>query len=493
MRPDGQWHQANVTFTDPHDAERLAATRIAPVLRDAEDNGDIDSWWFVRKQQWRFRYRATEHAQAGAILPMLTTPGPWSWTSSIYEPEVHAFGGPAGMDTAHALFHHDSRHVLGGTHRRSDRQELTILLLTAMMRAAELDWFEQGDIWARIVELRPPADLPGPDQWASVKTATRRLLTVDTGPLRAWLLPGTRRRLVHRLRTGRRCPKELNRDGCLTRGLRAVIAHHAIFAWNRLGIPAPAQAAIAQASKEVRPTSRRAADSTDSTASQWVHAEDVRDGIQAEGLRCPDPPIRPARARADGTEPPQSVIKVGARGVAISPPEPRPALGAAQPSRLLSRTAPRPITARFALSRGHHTIVEGIFNADHYGSDADRLDQRPRRQRLRLLPRCPRSMRPSAGTPPRRESSSTARPRCAAGTAALTCCRAASSRSSPPTQHWRNRKQADGRRRTGLRPLGPRQGPRPCAHETTDRVVARPPAQAGRPGPSGERAGRRQG
>jgi len=137
VRPDGQWHQANVTFTDPHDAEQLAATRIAPVLRAAEDNGDIDSWWFVRKQQWRFRYRTTEHAQAGAILPVLATPGPWSWTAGIYEPEVHAFGGPAGMDTAHALFHHDSRHVLGGTHRRSDRQELTILLLTAMMRAAE--------------------------------------------------------------------------------------------------------------------------------------------------------------------------------------------------------------------------------------------------------------------------------------------------------------------------------------------------------------------
>jgi thiopeptide-type bacteriocin biosynthesis protein len=43
----------------------------------------------------------------------------------------------------------------------------------------------------------------------------------------------------------------LNRDGLLTRGLRAVIAHHTIFAWNRLGLPTQAQAAIAQASKEV--------------------------------------------------------------------------------------------------------------------------------------------------------------------------------------------------------------------------------------------------
>jgi len=251
VRPDAQWHQANVTFNNPHDAERLAATRIAPVLRDAEDNGDIDSWWFIRKQQWRFRYHATEHAQAGAILPMLTTPGPWSWTSSIYEPEVHAFGGPDGMDTAHVLFHHDSRHVLGGTHRPSDRQELTMLLLTAMMRAAELDWFEQGDTWARIAELRPPPDLPDPDQWTSVKTATRRLLTVDTRPLRARGSLEAAADWFTAFEQAGAALKELNRDGRLTRGLRAVIAHHTIFAWNRLGIPAPAQAAIAQASKEV--------------------------------------------------------------------------------------------------------------------------------------------------------------------------------------------------------------------------------------------------
>lgn len=251
MSPDPLWQQANVTFTEPHDAERLATTHLAPTMRDAERDGLIGSWWFVRKQQWRIRYQATEQASADKVLLALTTPGPWSWTSSVYEPETHAFGGPAGMDAAHALFHADSRHILSCTRHHSDRRELTMLLLTAMMRAAGLDWFEQGDVWARVVELRLQTDLPDPALWGSFKISTHRLLTVDTGPLRdsgslefaadwfaAFEQAGT-------------ALAELNRDGLLTRGLRAVIAHHTIFAWNRLGLPTQTQAAIAQASNEV--------------------------------------------------------------------------------------------------------------------------------------------------------------------------------------------------------------------------------------------------
>ena len=106
--PDHSWHQANVTFTDPHDAEQLAATRIAPTLLEAEHAGLISSWWFIRKRQWRIRYPAAGDTAADNVFDALRAPGPWSWTSRVYEPETHAFGGPAGMDTAHALFHADT-------------------------------------------------------------------------------------------------------------------------------------------------------------------------------------------------------------------------------------------------------------------------------------------------------------------------------------------------------------------------------------------------
>ncbi|MFC4588550.1 thiopeptide-type bacteriocin biosynthesis protein [Sphaerisporangium corydalis] len=245
------WHQANVTFADPRDAEHLAATRIAPILREAGHAELINSWWFIRKRQWRIRYLAAGGAAAHDVFDALTTPGPWSWTTSVYEPETHAFGGPAAMDTAHALFHADSRHILSGAHDPGDRRELTLLLFTAMMRAAGLEWFEQGDVWARAADLRPPAALPGPIRWDGFKAGTHRLLTVDTGPLRAggslefaadWFAAFERAGAVL---------ADLDRDGRLTRGLRPTIAHHMIFAWNRLGLPKQAQAAIAQASKEV--------------------------------------------------------------------------------------------------------------------------------------------------------------------------------------------------------------------------------------------------
>lgn len=249
MRSDSQWHQANITFT--HDAEHLAATRIAPALHDAENNGVIDSWWFVRKQQWRFRYHTTRHPPTDTVLPMLTEPGPWSWTTSIYEPEIHAFGGPAGMDTAHTLFHADSRHVLGAAHRRNDRRELSILLLSAMMRAAELDWFEQGDVWARISDLRPPIDPSEPAQWASLTTAAHRLLTADTRPLRTVGSLTFAADWFTAYEQAGATLAALNHSGRLTRGLRDLITHHTIFTWNRSGIAAQSQATIAKACAHV--------------------------------------------------------------------------------------------------------------------------------------------------------------------------------------------------------------------------------------------------
>ncbi|MGQ0775693.1 MAG: hypothetical protein ACT4NY_14950 [Pseudonocardiales bacterium] len=40
-------------------------------------------------------------------------------------------------------------------------------------------------------------------------------------------------------------------DGLLHRGLRAILAHHIIFAWNRHGLPYPTQAILANTAKAV--------------------------------------------------------------------------------------------------------------------------------------------------------------------------------------------------------------------------------------------------
>jgi hypothetical protein len=62
---------------------------------------------------------------------------------------------------------------------RDDRREQSLLLCTAMMRAAGLDLYEQGDVWAWVAEHRPPepAHLPDPGIGGPFTTDIRRLLT----------------------------------------------------------------------------------------------------------------------------------------------------------------------------------------------------------------------------------------------------------------------------------------------------------------------------
>jgi hypothetical protein len=45
--------------------------------------------------------------------------------------------------------------------------------------------------------------------------------------------------------------KHLAESGQLHRGLRNVLAHHVLFAWNRIGLSYPTQAALAATAKDI--------------------------------------------------------------------------------------------------------------------------------------------------------------------------------------------------------------------------------------------------
>jgi thiopeptide-type bacteriocin biosynthesis protein len=114
------------------------------------------------------------------------------------------------------------------------------------MRTAGLDVNEQGDVWARVAEQRPgPAGVPpAPQAWAAFTSNVRHHLLGD---------PRTDLIDSHWLtafeNTGRTL-RTLRENGNLTRGIRAVIALHVIFHWNRLGLTATTQATLAWAAKE---------------------------------------------------------------------------------------------------------------------------------------------------------------------------------------------------------------------------------------------------
>ncbi|SDP96471.1 thiopeptide-type bacteriocin biosynthesis domain-containing protein [Actinopolyspora xinjiangensis] len=264
------WRQLNVRFDDWDTVEHTAVTHLGPALTEASHAGLIEAWFFTRKAEqlhpdghgvaaqgaprpcWRVRIQGPDEDTVSEALALLHAHLPRA-TPVIYEPEVHAFGGATGMALAHTLFHQDSHHILTYLNhldtapRRVQRKELAMLLCSRLFRAAGQDWYEQGDIWARIAQNRRPIHELPPETVHALHPALRRLMTVDTAQLARdptsglavaadWFTAfddaGTQlARLAH--------------EGVLERGLRAVLAHHALFAFNRFGLSPASQTLLA--------------------------------------------------------------------------------------------------------------------------------------------------------------------------------------------------------------------------------------------------------
>jgi thiopeptide-type bacteriocin biosynthesis protein len=256
------WRQANITFPDWAQAENTMSALIAPVLAAVEKEGLTGPWFFIRKHPcWRVRYQpaaAEAEARIGQHLDQLAVGRKiGGWTTAIYEPEVHAFGGTKAMTAAHHLFHQDSRCLLaylqeeygqGAGHRR----EMSIMLCSILMRAAGQDWYEQGDIWARVAAHRDPPTGSDSDTPSSLHVAVRRLMSVDAESQMCAGAPlASAAQWAGTYAAAGRELAGLAAMGELHRGLRDVLAHHVIFAWNRIGLPYQVQVGLAATARTV--------------------------------------------------------------------------------------------------------------------------------------------------------------------------------------------------------------------------------------------------
>ncbi|MFI6008686.1 thiopeptide-type bacteriocin biosynthesis protein [Streptomyces sp. NPDC051243] len=260
--PPTDWHQVNIEFADYPNADRAFRTHLLSAL----NTWPVAAWWFVRKYPcWRLRVQlalgartedTVEHVSKALDNALSCGAATW-WWPSLYEPESVAFGGPRGMRLAHALFHADSvgvlryyQHVTDAPGEFLGPKETSFLVTTLFLRAAGLEWGEQGDVWGQAEARRPlPTDM-SPDKVSGMVGALRRLLMLDAGPalcdgplmlLRAW---------VTSMEHGAQALGAAARAGDLQLGLRGILARHILFHWNRMGFTTRQQAVWARAARE---------------------------------------------------------------------------------------------------------------------------------------------------------------------------------------------------------------------------------------------------
>ncbi|WP_344547187.1 thiopeptide-type bacteriocin biosynthesis protein [Actinomadura fulvescens] len=260
---DRDWWQLYLQFTDWTNTEKIAADHLEPLLQHAGNEGSSTQWWFMRKYPcWRLRLRpgpdsSRVKSTISTALNELADAGQIErWWPGIYEPETAAFGGGTAMAAAHDLFHADSHAILSlrrHKHANLGRRELSVLLCAAMMHAAGLEWYEQGDVWHRVLQERPlPADIP-PDRLRPMIGDLYALMTADSTPDGALFGSGGPAAFAAEWAAAFHHAGHLlgvaARAGALQRGLRHVLSYHVIFHWNRLGLPLRTQSILASAAR----------------------------------------------------------------------------------------------------------------------------------------------------------------------------------------------------------------------------------------------------
>jgi thiopeptide-type bacteriocin biosynthesis protein len=256
QRADEPWYQLRVQFPDWDTAER-AAHHLGPALERLEQTGALTGWWFLRKHPcWRLRLRDADRTAVHQALGRLTAAGAIvRWWPTVYEPETAAFGGPAGIGIAHDLFCADSHAVLRYLDERQPgvpRRELSLLLIGALLHTAGLDWFERGDVFARVASLRPPpTGVDGDERITALTGNVRALLAAPPDPHGELFGPGgptaAAAAWLNAFTDAGRRLGDAATGGLLDRGLRAIITHLVIFHWNRLGLSATTQGLLAHA------------------------------------------------------------------------------------------------------------------------------------------------------------------------------------------------------------------------------------------------------
>jgi len=255
------WVQVNLTFPDYSIAENAMLDAIWPAIRRL----DSDRWWFVRKRpHWRLRLRPAANTTTAGLLdqvaaafdPIVSRRIIEGWSITHYEPETTAFGGSQSMRAVHDIFHADSNGYLEFRRasqdkpaERPDPRLVSLLINTHMFRAVGIETTEHGDIWARVVDQRPP--LPPEPDLASLTAKASAAFRVDLRELTATdpRFSSAEAWAMNIAECGRRVGA-LWRAGAIDTGIRGILARVVIFHWNRIGLQVEQQSLLAAANRD---------------------------------------------------------------------------------------------------------------------------------------------------------------------------------------------------------------------------------------------------
>jgi thiopeptide-type bacteriocin biosynthesis protein len=244
-----EWLQVNVNlFTDSGgDQPYVPWESLARQVSRWRAAGRFQVFWFVRKPPGlRLRF-------AGPDLGAQLEPALNEWLVAAegandirgfrfgrYEPEVHRFGGPAGMAVAHDLFDCDSALVLrfesldDARRRRIDRHNFALASAEDFLLLCLNDEAEVWDVWKRLAALlqdpRPNVRLDVGAIRASEPRQRLDSLDDEDGLTLARDATAGNRRVAAALRA-------TVDAGRLAIGVRSWLAAAAAFQWNRWGLP----------------------------------------------------------------------------------------------------------------------------------------------------------------------------------------------------------------------------------------------------------------
>jgi thiopeptide-type bacteriocin biosynthesis protein len=197
--PGSEWLYAKI-YSGATAADRVLASVVAPVVRNAHEQGWIDNWFFIRYADPEPHLRVRLHGDPAVlhshVLPALNAAlavalASHAWRAQLdtYEREIERYGGDEGMLLSERIFHVDSDCAIRladaavrGRLGAADRWRVALVSVELLLRDLGLDEAERRDLVATMRDryrdehgLTPPFARPISERF---RTERPRLVTM---------------------------------------------------------------------------------------------------------------------------------------------------------------------------------------------------------------------------------------------------------------------------------------------------------------------------